>query len=283
MTDELNLTEVSWGDHRIRMIEIDGGKYIPVGDLAKATGVRKRSLQKILDNNKEVFSQHERVAHMGTPGGSQETRCIDSDGAYLLLTRISTNHIKSEATKKNLVGFNNWIVQRAKGQITLPESLAHPPVEKELKKPDFDHIWAELQFVKRLAKETGWDLNELRIAALRDHNLYGLAMVGEKSKPAEPPLALPAPAPEKKFKGFYTATDIGELCGKKGQEINQWLYNNNYIVKGEGDEWRLTEQGKDYAYEHPYCPPNTLILRNRIEWKKDILEKMNIHKPEAPA
>lgn len=275
MTDELNLTEVSWGDHRIRLIKVDDGQYVPVGDIAKATGVRKRSYHNLMDKFSDVFKEHERGVRLSSPnkGGTQETRCIDQTGAYDLLKLISANYIKNPDTRKRVIEFKEWMHQRTLGQITLP--IPAEPAKKD--KPDFDHILAELTFVKRLSKETGWDLNELRIAALRDHGLYSLAMVGEKAKPVEIPLALPAPA--KKEKGYLTATDIGELCGKKGQEINQWLYNNNYIVKGEGDEWGLTEQGKDYAYEHPYCPPNTLILRNRIEWKPTILEKMNLKVP----
>lgn len=284
--DELNLTEVSWGDHRVRFIQLDGGAYVPVGDIAKATGVRKRAYHNLMDKYSDEFKVHERGVRLSSPGGLQETRCIDSEGAYGLLKLISANHIKNEDTRKNLIEFKEWIHQRMLGQVTLPEiTTPYPPLKEPTPKPrpDYDHILAELTFVKKLSKETGWDLQELRVAVLRDHNLYSLAMVGERSKPAELPLALPAPAPEKKFKGFYTATDIGKLGGKTAEEVHKWLYQHNppFIIKGEGDEWRLTEYGKEFAYEHPYCPPNTLILRNRIEWKPSILEKMNIHQQKA--
>jgi hypothetical protein len=273
-TEELSITEVAWGDHRIRLIELDGGKYIPVGDLAKATGVRKRTLMKVLGKNPE-FEKNTRDAQMGSASGSQTTRCIDLAGAYQLLTRISTNHIKSDDTRAKLVEFNQWVMNRAAGQITLLESSLPAPKEKEpeKKKPDFDHIWSELQFVKKLAKETGWGLNELRIAALRDHGLYSLAMVGEKAKPAEPLIALPAPKP--KVKDYMTATDIGELCGMSAQQINKFLYNNQYIIKDDAYDWRMTELGREYGEER-VLEPSTGILVITCYWKPAILEKMNI-------
>lgn len=275
MTEELSITEVAWGDHRVRMVNLGGTPYIPLSQIARATEYRKENFLREIRKSPAEFEGYISYVQMGT-GKSQPTTCINLPGTIYLINRVSVNSVSSEETRKKLIAFGQWVALRAAGGIT---HLALPaPKEPDKKRPDFDHILAELAFVKKLAKETGWDLNELRIAALRDHGLYSLAMVGEKAKPIEPPLALPAPAPAKKEKGYLTATDIGEKIGKTGQEVNTWLYQHNppFIIKGEGDEWRLTELGKEYAYEHKYCPPNTFILRNKIEWKPSILEKMNI-------
>lgn len=279
MTDEVKVSVVFWGNHQVRFLELDGGAYVPVTDIAKATGVRKRSLLKIMDRSVDIFAPHERDAPASSQGGTQRTRCIDSDGAHLLLAQINNHHIKNQDTRAKLLEFNDMIRDRAAGKIVSVPALPAPAPKP---KPDFDHIWAELQFIKRLAKETGWDLNELRIAALRDHNLYGLAMVGEKSKPAEPPLALPAPAPKPKVKDYMTATDIGELCGMSAQQINKFLYNNHYIIKDDAYDWRMTELGREYGEER-VLEPSTGILVITCFWKKEILEKMNINSQRLPA
>jgi len=260
-TEELSITEVAWGDHRIRFLELDGGKYVPVTDIAKATGVRKTSLLKVIDNNPEVFSKHERDLRSETPGGIQTTRCIDATGAYLLLTRISTNHIRNPETKASLIAFNEWMMQRAAGK-AVPQLPAAGP--------DYNAILNKIKFVKELSGITGWNLLELQKEVLREAGLQSLTWHIEPEQKA-----LPAPAPKPKVKDYMTATDIGELCGMSAQQINKFLYNNQYIIKDDAYDWRMTELGREYGEER-VLEPSTGILVITCYWKPSILEKMNI-------
>lgn len=270
-TDELNLTEVSWGDHRVRFIKVGSGKYIPVGDIAQATGVRKRSYHNLMDKFPDVFFEHERGVRLCSPsgkGGQQDTRCIDEFGAHDLLRMISANYITDPDVRQRVIEFKEWMQIRAGGVNIIPFG----------KEPDYEAILRKIQFVNQLSEMTGWNKLDLQKEVLREANLQHLTWHIEPAQPALPP------ALEKKPKPFLTATDIGKLCGKTPEEVHKWLYQHNppFIIKGEGDEWRLTEYGKEFAYEHPYCPPNTMILRNRIEWKPSLLEKMNIQQKVIP-
>jgi len=264
-TEELSITEVAWGDHRLRLIQLDGEQYIPVGDIAKVTGVRKRAYLSIMDKTPDEFSPFERGAQLSTPGGSQKTRCINLTGAYTLLKRISANHIKNEDTRKKLIEFKEWMQLRAGGISISPTSTTEP---------DYGAILNKIKFVKELSGLTGWNLLELQKEVLREAGLQSLTWHIEPAQKEEVK-ALPAPAPKPKVKEYMTATDIGELCGMSAQQINKFLYNNQYIIKDDAYDWRMTELGREYGEER-VLEPSTGILVITCYWKPSILEKMNI-------
>ena len=84
MSADLSLTNLFEGKP-IRFVTMDGCTFTPIMDIARATGVNKRTLLTILDRNPDDFASHERTLQMSTPGGNQPIRCIDHDGATNLL------------------------------------------------------------------------------------------------------------------------------------------------------------------------------------------------------
>lgn len=74
-----DLVKFEWFDSEkearpVRFIEQPDKTFIPVNDIAQATGVRKRALLTILDKNEIDFREHQRDVRLSTPGGYQQVR-----------------------------------------------------------------------------------------------------------------------------------------------------------------------------------------------------------------
>lgn len=261
MTTDLSLTNLFEGKP-IRFVTEDGRTFTPIMDIARATGVNKRTLLTILDRNKDDFASHERTLQMSTPGGNQPIRCIDHDGATNLLLTVSTGHVKRENIKLRLKQFREWQITKVNQTIVLPAP--------EKKGPDYPGIIQKLKFIRSVHEETGWNLLELQKEVLREAGMISLTYHIEPEKP----VALPAPP---KPKDYLTATDIGERIGKSAEEVHIWMSNRKppLIIRDDVSGWRLTTWGKDFAEERAVeLVGGTVVWR--IKWKKDILRLFNI-------
>ena len=270
--------EKLWEDHPVRFQKEPDGVFVPIVDLAAATGLQKKSFFQTLDRNTDVFSPHERGVHLNTPGGRQYTRCIDRDGCLMLLTKISTNSIKNKDTRTKLIEFQSWMgklmgegVDRKGDKINL--SPPSPPIKRAPTTIAREAI--------KLAKLLSVKQRDV-ISLMFEHEGYGYlnaivpATIQEQSK-----LLLPAPSEPFKVKPYMTPTEIGLLNGSTPRQINQWLYNNAYQIKDSiTDEWRLTPLGFKFAKEQvvKFDTGHEGVV---IWWTPKILEKMNINVKES--
>jgi hypothetical protein len=280
MTTDIVTTE--WFDHqkesrRLRFIQHEGTTYVPILDLASATGMRKRSLLKVVSKNPIAFEKHTKSLHLETVSGLQETSCLDRDGAMLLMFKISTNSIRNPETKARLGEFQKWQIKK------MGQPLALPAPQPEIPKgPDYPGIIQKLKFIRSVHEETGWNLLELQKEVLREAGMISLTYHIEpaEKKIPYPPVALPAPP---KPKDYLTATDIGNhpSVQKSAHEVNMMLYQRKppLLIKDRKGEWRLTEHGHEYGSESIRELDYGAFVW-RIKWKRDVLRLFNIYDHE---
>lgn len=282
----------------VAIVNHEQKRWVPVADIAKATGVRKVTLFTVLNRNPEIFKPHERNIQLHTPGGVQEMRCIDGEGAALLLLSVSTGHIKNKDLKDRVNAYREWQVTKmlARPQVS-KGGIITPPAQKRVT------VTAAVREGKQIAKEAKMDARECVTRSLEQYG-YGYYVdllppshvllppkVGQHSfaksqttlAPERPlietitgkDLAPRSPKPE----GMLSATDIGKVIGKSAEQVNQWLYNNKFIVKDADNpgEWRTDGiDGKTFGIEVPYKPHPAGKRFYRVFWKPEILEKFNV-------
>jgi hypothetical protein len=273
MTTELSILD--WKDKPIRFIKEDEQTFVPVVDIAGAIGVDKRSCLRLLDRNSALFSSYERGVHLETLGGMQYTRCLNRDGTLGLLFKLSTNHVRDTAIREKLVEFQKWAIDKLSQVGTL-----RPAQLSESKEPDYSQCLIAVKFAQELSRLVDTDPLPLVRQAL-DH--YDLGMYGGLIKPRtllerhgiiDRPALPPAPP---KPKLWLTPTDIGKEAGKTAQEINQWLWNNDYQRKDQQtDEWRITPKGKSIGGEERYEQYESGHLGWHVVWNRAVLRLFNI-------
>ena len=246
-----------------QLVQHNGLTYIPVPAIAAATGVRKRALLSCLQRNADAFTPHVRDVPLSTPGGLQVTRCLDRDGAMMLLFKLSTGHFKDPAIKHRLDAFRSWQVQKMGAGPALP---ALPAPEQSR-----DAVLEDIRFVKLLAEEIGTDPMPLYAHVLDRAGLGALGGLIVRQKAPVPKLT-----ESFQFKEWLIPSDIAALAGLTPQQINQWLYNNGYQIKDERDGWHLTPLGFQYGQERVE-EYDTGHVGIRIYWNRKILPKMNIN------
>ena len=286
-----DLVKFEWFDAEkesrpIRFVQEPDKVMIPVNDIAQATGVRKRALLTILEKNEIDFREHQRDVRLSTPGGYQQVRCVDRDGAMMLLFKISTGHIKREDIRVRLNLFKEWQIKKMGQPIALP--APQPEIQKE---PDYAQCLIAVKFAQELSRLVDTDPLPLVRQAL-DH--YDLGMYGGLIKPrsfmerfglVEKPALPPAP-PEPKglhTHKYLTCKDIGEIIGKSAHEVYMFLYQRKPPLVSKDyrkDEWRITDAGREFGWEESREVVGGYIVW-RIKWKKDVLRLFNVFDHEV--
>jgi hypothetical protein len=268
----------------VRIVKGEKEPMIPLVDIAGALGYDRTSLNQMLDRNKDLFDGMRGVVVVHTPGGPQEHSCLNRDGVVGLLMKLDYHRIRNGQKRKKVIEFQKWAIFILSG-IVNGNVLALPQPEKE---PNFDLAIKWLKFMKEVAALTGATATLLYSYAM---DKAGFGDVGgllvqdlvPLQKPETVQKQLPPPL---KPKDYLTATDIAKIISegkpeydrKTAEQINKWLYNNNYIVYdlNHKSEWRLTQLGHLYGEERAY-EPSAGVHVWRIYWKRSILERMNIH------
>lgn len=251
-----NASKLVWNGQTIRLQREPSGAYVPIVDLAAATGVAKKSYFQTLDRNTDLFSEHERSVQMNTPGGRQWIRCIDRDGCLMLLTKISVNSVKSDAARKKLVEFQKWMLRLMADGVDGVATVA--PVSNFR----LDQLRKEREIADYIIEMTGADRTEIYAKVLRKCELEDYA----------PFLRLESSLP------YLSVSDISRKIGKKPHEVNMFLYNHKLQIIDDArpGEYRLTNAGRVYADEIPYEDLGNGHKGIMIRWKPLVLELFNV-------
>lgn len=258
MTTDLVLNNLFEGKE-VRVIEMDGDVWISTYDLAAAWGIDRTTPHNIIARNYEIFSD---VISDGDVT-SQTGVCVNERGLYLLMGKITASRLKNPAAKEVIIRFQRWVPE-------LIQKYRKKEIVQVQKEPDYEAALRAVRFAKELAGISQSDPMPLICQAL-DH--HGLGMYGGLLVPKVEQKVLPAP---RKPDGYYNATEIGKLCGKSAHQINTWLYQNQYIIKDDAYDWKLTVLGHQFGEER-VGEPSKGILIITIYWKPTILPKMNIN------
>lgn len=268
----------------VRVLESDEQKWMPVVDIASAIGYDRGGISKILDNNDELFSGMKGNVVTATPGGSQSHVCLNHDGVIGLVMKMNYSRIKDPEKRKRVLEFQRWAVKLL-GNVVKGVVVCSPPVAPDI----FPHqVKDALRIAAAIAEETHMDLREAQRIALEKLGLgyYAPALPylpARKDHLISQVVAIP-PAPSPKPEGMLSATDIGRIIGKSAEQVNQWFYNNGYIIKDADNpgEWRTDGiDGKTFGTEVPYKPHPAARQVYRVFWYPEILKKFNVKVPDA--
>lgn len=272
MTGLALLFEHSGINTPIRVVERDEQKWMPLNDVADGIGHDRSGLHHLFNRNAEILGKYSGMVKIATPGGHQDFLCLNRDGVIGILMKVDFVRIKDESRKKRVIAFQDWAIAvlSEKLQETKPVP-AVVPVQNPAEQKTPSQIAYE---ASKFAKMTGADPRAVA-AAMLERSGYGFLVSLLPSSEKIPVVPAPSPKPP----GYYTATEIGQVIGKKAHEVNMWLYQMRpamIIRDGENiGEWRITDAGLVYGDEFPYSPvPDKKFYR--VYWRKEILEKFNV-------
>ena len=292
----------------VRVLDKDNQKWMPVVDIASAIEYDRIGLSRILERNSDLFAGMKGIVVTTTRGGPQEHVCLNKDGIVGLLMKLNYTRIKNPEKQKRILDFQKWAIKvlsdviAGKRQVVKevaqkrrsPAAIAkdglafcrvtHSDPKETLGRMLIEEGYAYLPALlppshillpsgggqRSFAKSQSTLAESILNRKPGDQSLMPLieTITGKDLVP-------PSPKPE----GMLSATDIGRIIGKTAEQVNQWLYNNKYIVKDADHlgEWRLESAGKDYGIEsEPYRPHPAAKPVYRVYWYPKILEKFNV-------
>jgi hypothetical protein len=233
---------------------------IPVNDIADALGYDRQPIHNIVKRNSELFEPLKGIIVTMTPGGPQETLCLNRDGVIGLLMKLDYNRIKDAERRQLIIEFQRWAIE------TLGRILDGDMPEPEFQ-PWADQASQHLYYARALAETTGVKPGIAFAAAIHQAQL-------ETGRDLSAYMKLLPPAEHET--GYLTASDIGKRLGMSAAKVNQKLAEMGFIVRQEDHKkrkmWRITPDGKAYGEEFPY-------VRNghsgyQIRWSEAVLAKL---------
>jgi prophage antirepressor-like protein len=249
MTGELILFE----GKEVRTFELDGEVWMPLMDLAIAWGLDRTSLIKHVERRPDFFEGCTRDVDNLSTGVADP--CINEEGLYLLIARVSLKKIKNPDAKESIIRFRKMVPKLIRKERM---DVVRPPLIQE-----------EIDRAKLLAQVTGGDLREFQKIALKKCGYGDYAPALD----AIPPLI------HGETGQWMNPTDIGQECGLNAREVNSWLYNHDFQYP-QGQLWRLTAKGEAYGEEYIF----TTTSRHqeiRIRWHRSVLVASGLQKPIA--
>lgn len=230
----------------VRIIETDQGPAMPVTDIANALECSRKNLTGIIRNNPHLFKGVSLIFPLNTGGGTQKAVCLTRDGIIGILMRISTAASKTQEGKEKIEKFQVWarntLSKEMQIQAQLPKVQAQAPALPQV--PDWSEIVIRhLRIARELSQASGIDPGLAAAKALSmAQKETGMDLKGYSRLLPE------LPSPEE----YISASEIGDRIGRKGSEINYYLYNHGYLVRDQDHNWVLTDEGRKYGKLFPY-------------------------------
>ena len=246
-----------FNDAEIRIVEHGNDNWIPVKDIATAIGYDNKQMYRLLDRNVKLFTDFNTVVTVTTPSGSQEMRCVNEQGFYMLLSKISLNSIQDEEVQDRVINFNRWMVDTIK---KVRESKNRGPTYG-------DYLKQEMIIVEELNRVLDLDKTLLTNVALENTEKYtGVSMLPYKQM-------LPA---VKGIVAVLRATDIGSELNIPASAVNVILERMGYIVK-EHKQWVITDKGKQFGkayFESKAYNTGALWTGTVNKWSPEVVEQI---------
>ena len=247
----------------VRTIINNNDTWLPVQDLAAAWGVDRTTPNNIISRNREIFHG---LTYYDGDVTSQAGLCVNEQGLYLLMGKVSASRLKNPAAKETVIRFQRWVpelVQKyRKGELAVfARQLSSGPTSWEIREC--------LRTAKVIAEEAGIEKNTVLAAALRKMGFEHYAAL------------LPSPDLSERV-SYLSAKDIGDRIGKTAHEVNIRLWQ--YLKLQEPDpinpkEYRLTLAGRDYGKEIPFEDMNNHHKGIMIRWRWKVMALFNYKEP----
>ncbi len=247
-----------FNDAEIRIIEEDDDVWIPIVDIATAIGYGNDQLTRLVRNNIELFNGFNRTTSTVAPEGNPiRLVCVNEQGFYMLLSKVSINQLGDPEVKKSIIEFNRWMVDTVKKMR-----------ENKHRGPSYgDYLKQEMIIVEELNRVLDLDKTLLTNVALENTEKYtGVSMLPYKQM-------LPA---VKGIVAVLRATDIGSELNIPASAVNVILERMGYIVK-EHKKWVITDLGKQFGkayFESKAYNTGALWTGTVNKWSPEVVEQI---------
>ncbi len=261
MTGELILFE----GKEVRTFEIDGEIWMPLLDLALAWGLDRTSLIKHVERRTDFFEGCTRDVDNLSTGVPDP--CINEEGLYLLIARVSLKKIKNPAAKVSIIRFRKMAPKILQG-------YRRKEIVQIAPSRDLD---GEISYARMLAEKTKGDPKAFLKIAL------GKFGAGDYA-----PALDAAPVIIRGESGWYNPSQLVAMCNDpqlNAERLNYFLANNPkdperrpFQYRDENRLWRLTPLGMEHGREYQYRAVGGHI-EPRIEWRESILHASGLKRP----
>lgn len=256
MTAELTAALPAFEGREIRVLEKDGAPWFPLTDLAAAWGTALSAPYHIVDRNPEIF-EGLCAASKDLDVTATTGKCVNEQGLYLLMGRISADRLKNKDARAAIIRFQRWV----------------PELIQRYRKGDLrpaGGIEAELQEAREYAAMSQGDPRRFQAAVFRKHGMPDFAAA----------LLEGAPPIIHGEAGWFNPTQLGERCGLRAHEVNSYLYNRGYQYP-QGPLWRLQPKGEPFGREYWFTAQSG-HQEIRIAWREAILLESGLIKKGSP-
>jgi len=242
----------------IRVIEQAGDVWLPLIDLSQAWSLDRSTLFKHIERNPELFTDCTRIIDFLSKDGIEAVRCVNEEGLYLLIARISSGRLKDPSAKAAIMHFRMAAPKLIKAY--RKKEIVHQPVNQDAA------LKASLSTARLLATETGGELAAFQKIALEKCGL------GEWAPALSTVSTIVHGEP-----GWHNATQLGEMCGLTAEQVNAYLYNKAFQYR-EGRIWRLNPTGEMHGKEYIF-EATSGHREIRIRWRESILYASGLKRP----
>jgi len=234
--------------HEVRTVEYDGEVWLPLMDLSIAWGLDRTTLPKHIDRNADFFEGCSRRVDIMSHDGTESLICVNEEGLYLLLARISKGKVKNPNVKTSITRFRKMV----------PKLIRH-------ERRRTGDLKTEIARARQIAQEVGCDPKEFMKIAL------GKCGMSDYAPALDTPITHGEPGQ------WMNPTELGRECSLEPRQVNSWLYNHDFQYP-QGPLWRLTAKGEGYGEEYIY---NTVSKHAevRIRWHRSIMVASGLKRP----
>jgi hypothetical protein len=249
-------------NQEVQIKEWDGQRVVTLKDIDQVHQRPEGTARKRFNDNRKHFIEGEdfhricasefRTHKMGEISSkAHEDITLLTESGYLMLVKSFTDDLA-------------WKVQRALVNSYFRAKVSAKP-KRVRSKPEDVIFRQQMNIAKAFAKTTGVPLDIATATAI--------SVIEERTgfNYDHWKLALPARSDEKQIP-YLNATAVGNLVGLNPQTTNKLLEAMGFQVK-EGDDWRLTEKGKEHGAEFPYTKNGHSGYQ--IKWRDSIVDALN--------
>jgi hypothetical protein len=220
----------------IRIAEVNGKQMIPLVDIATSLAMDRSNLTKLLRRNARLFEGESGLVKFTTPSGVQELMCVSEKASIGLLYKIDAARSKVPDIENKIVAFQKWATNLIQKEMQIQTKI---PVER-------GENWSSvaighLDFAKRFLQDNpdADPTMTMQIALRQAERSTGMDLSAYRK--------LIGPAPVQYQQEYLTVSEIGREVGRKGAEINRYLWDMGYLHRSDDGTYYLTNLGAEHG------------------------------------
>jgi len=240
-----NIITNNFKNYKIRTILINNEAWFVAKDIAVALDYPKSSIKSLTNLIKHIPKEWRGLNPVHTLGGNQNMQTLSEQGLYFFVIR---------SDKPQAIPLQKWISKDVLPSIRKTGSYSIQPTQKsQTQLSEFQETLDFIDIFEKFSEKTKGKSN------------LELLKLDSFLKKSDKKSVLDILNLDLK-NSYFSVSELGELFGKKGSEINQALVKVGF-QSSENGVWKVLESGKDFCFE-------TQNSFSQLKWKFSVLEKI---------